>query len=196
MTKNIVLFCLAMVVFAGCLKDYDESTIIETPAYSVLGQWYAEVPLEGEVEDMLDLDEMAPYDHVAVVLSMFENTFNSTLLYLYGEELINGNYGMYLAGEDKYTIDQDGNITVQNTPEYTGQFKSAKYEKGEIKVKLIVREGELSLTFHRPTATQLQQFAEWMAVIYSGFGYIDDDESQTTHVTDDPAVGPVQARRR
>ena len=191
------LLCLALLALASCSKDEQETTpVADNPKYSVQGQWWAEVPLEGETQDMLAPDEMAPYDHVVVVLSMFEDTFNSTLLYLYGDELIGGNYGIYLAGEEKYTIDKAGNITAQNIPEYTGEFKSARYANGEIKVKLVVREGELNLTFHRPTAEQLQKMAEWMALIYSGMGYIDDDEEQQTGVVDDPAVGPVQVKKK
>ena len=183
--KKLIVFLslLAMMTLATSCGDDEKEIFVDDPTNSVLGQWFASLPMEGETADLLSEDgEMAPYDRVVVVLSIFEKTCNSTMFYLYGDELINYKYGLYLGDGDEYTIDREGNITVINDPEFSAHFRSAKYEKGAINVSMTMTEGDISLVFQRPTAQQLQDMARWMEIVYSSTGYSDDDKHQGTDV--------------
>ncbi|MBO6078032.1 MAG: hypothetical protein J6P66_04665 [Bacteroidaceae bacterium] len=185
----ILLTVITGLVLAGCSE---KEKLVDDPTYSILGQWVAQTPLTGERQDMQSSEPaLAPYDHVVVVLSVFEKTCNSAVFYLYGDELIGLDYGVYLAGECDYSMDRDGNISIMNNPQISGHFRNARYEKGQINVNLSIREGDLALAFNRPTAEQLQVFAEWMNIIYSAMGYSDQDAQQITDIINNPAEKPA-----
>ena len=67
---KLLLSVIGISFLAGCHTDEKEvivEVVVDDPTYSILGQWYAETPMEGEVYDMLDENgEKGPFDHVAV----------------------------------------------------------------------------------------------------------------------------------
>ena len=198
--KKIILFLsvLGTLTLVSCGDDEKEvivEVLVENPTYAVLGQWYAEVTMDGERVDILgENGEMGPYDHVAISLNFFEETTGSTLFYLFGEELMD--YGLYLMGGEKYIIDQEGNITFPNNTEFMSQVKKFKYEKGEIQVEQTLLDHDVTMTFRRVTGVQLTSLAQWQQIISSQHGYADNDDEQHTDVDNDPANKPAEVAKQ
>lgn len=197
MKKIFLLFGMVFSLAMTSCKETEKEVLVDNPAYSVLGQWYAELPMEGETPDMLSKEgELAPYDLVVVLLYLYEEECSSVVLFLYGEELIRYDYGDYLGGFVDYTIDKDGNISIMDDSRFEGEFRSAKYVEGTINANLTIPEGDLQLSFLRPTHSQIYFMGKWLEMIAGGFGYSDRDNEQNTDVTDNSASGPAQAPRR
>lgn len=197
--KKIFLFltvALSMVL-ASCGDDEKQEVFVEDLTYAVLGEWYAELPMVGETPDRLSEEgELAPYDRVVVLMNVDLDQFSNIVLFLYGEELIRFDYGIYLSGRNPYTMDREGNINFKTNPESGAQFRDSKYAKGVITSTLSIPEGELNLTFKHPETNEIFNMSKWMEIISQGFGYTDSDSSQRTDVTDDPATRPGRAPRR
>lgn len=196
MKKIIILFSvIGALAMASCDDDEKEVIVevpVEDPTYAVLGQWYAETKMDGEVIDMLDENgEMGPYDHVAVSITFFKETCASVLFYLFDQELMS--YDLYLKGGETYAIDREGNITFPNSAEFMGQVKKFKYEKGQIFVEQTLLGHDVTLTFERPDNIQLGYVANWQQVISSQHGFADDDTEQKTDLDGDPATKPADA---
>lgn len=198
---KLLLSVIGISFLAGCHTDEKEvivevpvEVVVDDPTYSILGQWYAETPMEGEVYDMLDENgEKGPFDHVAVSIHFFTETCASTLFYLFDKELMN--YDLYLMGGEKYAIDREGNITFPNNAEFMEKVRKFKYEKGKILVEQTLRDRDVTLTFERMTNVQLSYLAGWQQLISSQHGYHDGDTQQNTDVDDDPATKPSEAAR-
>ena len=67
----IILSVIAALTLVSCGDDEKEvivEVLVENPTYAVLGQWYAEVTMDGERVDILgENGEMGPYDPVAKI---------------------------------------------------------------------------------------------------------------------------------
>ena len=193
-----VVAVIGVLTLASCGDDEKEVIVevpVDNPTYAVLGQWYAEVTMDGERVDILgENGEMGPYDHVVISLNFFEETTSSTLFYLFDKELMD--YGLYLMGGDPYTIDQEGNIAFPNNTEFMSQVRKFKYEKGEIQVEQTLLDHDVTLRFRRVTGVQLSYLAQWQQIISSQHGFADNDDEQNTDVDDDPANKPAEAAKQ
>ncbi len=192
-----ILLAFALVAMAGCKSDDDREP---ADLNLLVGHWYAEIPLKGEVKNWrTEEEEMTTYDHVGAVL-YFNTEYTSWswwgYLYIKDGEMVNFD-GISRVDNNAtfdYTVDPDYNITTVSKLESAPVAKSMRYSDGKIYAEF----DTLQVVFTRPDEQQsafLEDF--WEILVENGIvGYEDEGQKVQTEVTDENATEESRAAKR
>ena len=177
--KNIFALLAVLMATASCVK---EDNPVVTPAQAVVGDWFAQVGTGGSIDGM-------PYDSFAVYLTFQNNGHGIFMQYFLYQGIVMKSMGR----ETDYTIDADGNISVN--------IKGTQVQLGQ---DMRLADGKLTfdipshfiygLALLKATEQQLQLVSEWgINIDQPEEGGGDDDNDTMTEVTGDGANKPARA---
>lgn len=209
-TKYVVFISMLAALFAltSCLKDEiisereeEQKPIPEptpeepelTPAEAILGDWYVEMVVSGERNDVR-------YDTFAVLLQFQQDGKGLWQQYFLEEGQLVYHVGSLMS----YTITEDGAVTMVTDGTQVAIGENTRIADGNVLTDIL----GYHLVLAHPTETQQQKvYGEWGVTIVtpdqSGEDPDDpndsDDPNKLTEVTDDgadePARAPVQPHR-
>ena len=189
--KNIFALLAVLMATASCSKDDNptpEPVVdpVVTPAEAVVGDWFAQVEAGGSID-------YVPYDSFAVYLKFQSDGHGLFMQYFLYQGIVVNSMGR----ETDYTIDADGNITVniKGTQVQLGQDMRLADDRLTFDIP---SHNQYGLTLLKATEQQMQMVGEWgINIDQPDEGGGDDDDGDTmTEVTGDGATGPARARQR
>ena len=186
--KNIFALLAVLMATASCSKDDNPTPepIVDpvvTPAEAVVGDWFAQVEAGGSID-------YVPYDSFAVYLKFQSDGHGLFMQYFLYQGIVVNSMGR----ETDYTIDADGNITVniKGTQVQLGQDMRLADDRLTFDIP---SHNQYGLTLLKATEQQMQMVGEWGITIeqwHEASG--DDNGDMMTEVTGDGATGPARAR--
>ena len=186
--KNIFALLAVLMATASCSKDDNPTPepIVDpvvTPAEAVVGDWFAQVEAGGSID-------YVPYDAFAVYLKFQSDGHGLFMQYFLYQGIVVNSMGR----ETDYTIDADGNITVniKGTQVQLGQDMRLADDRLTFDIP---SHNQYGLTLLKATGQQMQLVNEWGITIEQWHEASGDDNGDTmTEVTGDGATGPARAR--
>ena len=186
--KNIFALLAVLMATASCSKDDNptpEPVVdpVVTPAEAVVGDWFAQVEAGGSID-------YVPYDTFAVYLKFQSDGHGLFMQYFLYQGIVVNSMGR----ETDYTIDADGNITVniKGTQVQLGQDMRLADDRLTFDIP---SHNQYGLTLLKATGQQMQLVNEWGITIEQWHEASGDDNGDTmTEVTGDGATGPARAR--
>ena len=185
--KNIFALLAVLMATASCSKDDNptpEPVVdpVVTPAEAVVGDWFAQVEAGGSID-------YVPYDTFAVYLKFQSDGHGLFMQYFLYQGIVVNSMGR----ETDYTIDADGNITVniKGTQVQLGQDMRLADDRLTFDIP---SHNQYGLTLLKATGQQMQLVNEWGITIEQWHEASGDDNGDTmTEVTGDGATGPARA---